>query len=132
MILSRSTISLSKKAAVKASVNSGSIRSVELACRYGRTAPLPEDRQTMTNLIDLDPETTDLWDKAPPRLTEAVEDSVQFPGCAILEFWTYSGRGDDIELQDTVYVGIADGAVVGASCHFEPVLAAVRAAKGGR
>lgn len=132
MKISRKTCAAIVRAAARASVNSGGIREVQLASRYGRTQPLPGGVKTLENLIDTDIDTTDLWDSLPfnGRSGYTIEDSAEFPDGAVLELWTYSGDAEYRELEDTVYVGVVRnvGVVGVGSPKFERVKAAVLAA----
>ena len=121
------TLAPIRKAALKASV--GGPRQVRFAARTllnGLRNPYRDDdtRGVVTNLIDVDANQTDLFDHRLEGSRLKVEASSAHPGCAIVECWTYT-TGYYGELQDTVYVGVAHGQVVGASCHFEKVRAAV-------
>jgi len=125
------TLAPIRKAAIKASV--GGPRKVEFACRSllnGQPNPYRDDdtRGVVTNLIDVNADQTDLFESRTEGSRLKVEASSAHPGCAIVECWTYS-TGFYGELQDTVYVGVVRGHVVGASCHFAKVFAAVLAAE---
>lgn len=115
-----------RQAALKASMF-GPIRA-ELATRI----PLGGGpRDAITNLVDVDADTTDLFDTQ-LLVPGDIEDG-RVPGTAVVQCWTYARTGTvrepDYELCDTVYVGIANKTVVAASCHFEAVQKAVKEAK---
>ena len=128
-------LSATRRAALKASV--GGPTMVEFASRVLLDSDGRTTRMNFADMTDAEMDRTDLFDKALGGRAVTVEDSTAAPGTAIVECWTYRVLGGvgayrDIELEDTVYVGIVDRQVVGASAHFIHVKCAVDAALAAR